>query len=339
MSYVELSANQIRVSIDARQTFEAYREASNTLRQYRGGMTWKKSGGHEYLVKVINRTGGNKSLGPRSPETERIFAEFTAGKARAKDRVTSLAKSVEEFAGMSAGIGINRVPTVVTAALRKLDDFGLLGKNLMVIGTNAMYAYESTAGVMFDAGLMATTDVDLLWDSRAVLKLALFDGEVAEAGVLAILRKVDGSFEPVASPGFRAVNKAGFYVDLVKQAPAPPWKNDSPEKIAAGDLTPSWLPNIKWLLASEKFRAIVIGQDGLPAPMVAPDPRAFATYKFWLSEQADREPDKQARDRRQATATVELVRQKFPHLKFDENAQRMFPQALRIASKGSAFRL
>lgn len=41
---------------------------------------------------------------------------------------------------MSSGIGIKRVPAVVTAAQRKLDDFGLLGKNLMVIGTNAMYA-------------------------------------------------------------------------------------------------------------------------------------------------------------------------------------------------------
>lgn len=339
MSYMELSANQIRVSVDARQTYEAYREARNTLRQYSGGMSWKKSGGHEYLIKVINRTGGNKSLGPRSPETERIFVEFTAGKARAKDRVAALAKSVEEFAGMSSGIGINRVPAVVTAALRKLDDFGLLGKNLMVIGTNAMYAYESTAGVMFDAGLMGTTDVDFLWDARAVLKLALFDGEVAEAGVLAVLRKVDRSFEPVASPGFRAVNKAGFYVDLVKQAPNPPWKKDGPEKIAAGDLTPSWLPNIKWLLASEKFRAIVIGQDGLPAPMVSPDPRAFATYKFWLSDQPDREPGKQKRDRLQALATVELVRDKFAHLKFDENAERMFPQELRIAGKSRAFGL
>jgi hypothetical protein len=138
MSYSEMSPNQIRVAIDVRQTFDAWREARNSLRQYAGGMFWKKSGGHEYLVKVINRTGGNKSLGRRSVETERILAEFTAGKARAKARMAALTRSVQEFAGMSAGIGINRVPAVVSATLRKLDEFGLLGKNLMVIGTNAM---------------------------------------------------------------------------------------------------------------------------------------------------------------------------------------------------------
>jgi hypothetical protein len=192
---------------------------------------------------------------------------------------------------------------------------------------------------MFDPGLMGTTDVDFLWDARSVLKLALFDGEIAEAGLLAVLRKVDGSFEPLSSTGFRAANKGGFHVDLVRQAPEPPWRKDTPEKIADADLTPSWLPNIKWLLASEKFRAIIIGQDGLPAPMVAPDPRAFATYKHWFGEQADREPDKRQRDKLQALATVELVRHKFPHLKFDGNAERMFPQALRIGDKGPLFEL
>lgn len=82
-----------------------------------------------------------------------------------------------------------------------------------------------------------------MWDARAVLKLVLLDGDVAEAGVLAVLRKVDRSFEPVHQGGFRAVNKDGFYVDVVKQVPKPPWKRGESERIAAGDLTPSALPN------------------------------------------------------------------------------------------------
>lgn len=180
---------------------------------------------------------------------------------------------------MARGVAINRVPSIVTAALRRLDEYGLLGKNLTVIGTNAMHGYESVGGVMFDVGLMATTDVDLLWDARSALKLALLDDEVAEAGVLAVLRKVDRSFEPVRKGSFRAVNKNGFYVDLVKQTPNPPWKSGEPMQIAAGDLTRSWLPNIKWLLSSAKFEATVIGQDGLPEPMVSPDPRAFAVSR------------------------------------------------------------
>lgn len=335
MYFSELSSNQMRVSVDLRQTFDAYSDARRNAARYAGGLAWKEVGGHDYLIKIINRRGGTKSLGPRSPVTEALYSEFVAGKTRAKEREANLSRSLQEFAGMAKGVSLNRVPSIVTAALRKLDDYGLLGKNLMVIGTHAMYGYESVAGVQFDAGL----NVDLLWDARATLKLALLDQAVAEAGVLAILQKVDRSFEPVRKGDFRAVNKTGFYVDLVKQAPNPPWKAGEPERIAAEDLTPSWLPNIKWLLASEKFQSVVVGQDGLPAPMVCPDPRAFAVYKQWLSEQPDREPGKIKRDRLQAAATIALVREKFLHLALDANAERMFPATVRKLSRGAEFGL
>ena len=272
---------------------------------------------------------------PRSSETERIHAEFIGGKVRAKEREAGLAQVVGEFAGMSRQLGINRVPSIVTAALRKLDQYGLLGKNLMVIGTNALYGYESVAGVQFDSGLLATTNVDFLWDARTTLKLAMLDEDVAEAGILAILRKIDKTFEPVRHNQFRAVNREGFYVDLVKQMANPPWKKSEPERLASDDLTPSDLPSIKWMLASEKFSSVVIGQDGHPAPMVAPDPRAFAVYKRWLSTQPDREPGKQRRDQLQALAVVELLQAKFPHLPLDDNTERMFPKAIRQLTKGA----
>lgn len=72
MNYSELSSNQLRVSIDLRKTYEAYREARRNAARYAGGLTWKDVGGHEYLIKVINRRGGTKSLGPRSSETEGV---------------------------------------------------------------------------------------------------------------------------------------------------------------------------------------------------------------------------------------------------------------------------
>lgn len=339
MNFADLTANQSRVGIDLRQTYDAYREANRTLAQYAGGLSWKSVGGREYLVKVLNRRGGSKSLGLRAAETEKIYADFVAGKARIKDRQASLLASLKEFAGMARGVGLNRVPAIVTATLRKLDHYGLLGRNLMVIGTNAMYGYESAAGVHFDAGLLATTDADLLWDARTRLKLAMLDDEVRDAGLLAILRKVDRSFELLTQGGFRAVNKHGFYVDLVKQTPNPPWKSDETAQIAANDLTPSWLPNIKWLLASEKFRAVIIGQDGMPAPMVSPDPRAFAVYKRWLSQQTEREPEKRRRDLAQAEAVIDLVQTKFPHLPLDANAERMFPKSARNLADDAEYEL
>ena len=42
---------------------------------------------------------------------------------------------------------IGRVPKVAAAILRELDAEGLLGVQLLVIGTHSLYAYEAAAGV------------------------------------------------------------------------------------------------------------------------------------------------------------------------------------------------
>ena len=323
--YTDLTPNQTRVLIDTTQALETFRATTRTLRRYAGGMTWKTVRGSDYLVKILNRRGSTKSLGPRSEETERIHDEFVKGKTAASQRLEAIESSLKEFAGMSRGVGINRAPTIVTTILRRLDEFGFLEKNLMVIGTNALYAYEAAAAVAFDAGLMGTTDIDLLWDARSSINLAWFDDDVTEAGVLAVLKKADRSFEKIEHMGFRAANSRGFLVDLIKQTPTPPWKKDR-EAITGADLRPVEIQQVKWLLSSPKFHATLIGQDGMPAPIVAPDPRAFAIYKGWLSQRADRDPRKKRRDLQQALATVQLVRDRFPHLKFDADIHRLFPQ-------------
>jgi hypothetical protein len=325
LSYIELSDNQSRVLVDSKQTYEAYRQTAIASRSFTGGIQWKAVGDREYLVRITNRTGGNKSLGPRSPDTEKTYQEFTEGKRRVQDRLRQLDVSMSEMAGMAVGVGINRVPNVVARILRKFDEFGMLGKCIQVIGTNAMYGYEATAGVMFDSGLLATTDLDFMWDASSRLKLAVHDEEVQQAGVLALLKKADRSFEPLYKNGFRAVNSKGFYVDLVRATPSPPWRNDIPDRISQDDLIPTGIDSLKWLLASPRFKSVVIAQDGMPAPIVSPDPRAFAIHKMWLSKQDDRDPAKKNRDQRQAEAVANLVTEKFRHLKFGDEAERMFP--------------
>ena len=43
----------------------------------------------------------------------------------------------------------------------------MLGRDLIVIGTNALYAYEAVGGVFFDAPIMATEDMDILCDTQS----------------------------------------------------------------------------------------------------------------------------------------------------------------------------
>ena len=318
-----LSDMQTKQLIDISQTYQAWREASRHLRSYKGGMGWKTIGGKDYLYRVTNRSGGNRSLGPRTRETEALHAQFHEGKLRVQSRAKDLTGSLRILAGAARAAKIARVPAIVANVLRKLDEQEVLGKNLMVIGTNAVFAYEVVAGCLLDSGLTATTDCDFLWDARSSLRLA--GHEMKEGGLLAVLRMVDKTFEPVREQGFSAVNSAGFMIDLVKAAPNPPWKNEA-SKLAAGDgLVASEIVNLKWMLSSPKFEAVAVGADGYPVPIIVPDPRAFAIYKLFLSRQDDRAPSKKTRDRRQAFAIAELIETRLSHLRFDDQSQMIFP--------------
>jgi hypothetical protein len=116
---------------------------------------------------------------------------------------------------------------------------------------------------------------------------------------------------------FRAVNKNGYMVDLVKPEPKPTLKKER---------------NLHWLASAPKFSHIVIGDDGFPAAMICPDPRAFALHKIWLSKQPEREPLKKNRDRDQGVAVAYLIHRYLPQYKFAASELKMFPKRVMDAA-------
>jgi len=322
---VDMSANQRRIFIDAVQLYDAYIDAFRENRSYRGGMHWKKSKGREYLFRSRDRYGYGKSLGPRNPETEKTLAEFRSGKEKAKERLSVLKGRLKEQARFCKAASIQRVPRTVTGVLRVLDQNRLLGRNVSIVGTNALYAYEAAAGVFVDSPILATRDMDILWDIRSRLNLVAVD-EQQGSGMLALLRKADRSFERVERQNFRAVNKDGYLVDLIKPEPRNIFKRERRRMGPPGDLEAAEIRNLQWLVSSPKFKQVVIGDDGYPAAMACPDPRAFALHKIWLSDQADRNPLKKKRDRQQALAVAYLVSRYLPHYRFTSPELRMFPK-------------
>ena len=72
----EFQENQQRTLDRAVEAYQAYLEALQASRPLKGGMHWKKVKGREYLYKYRDRYGHGSSLGPRSPHTERLWAEF-----------------------------------------------------------------------------------------------------------------------------------------------------------------------------------------------------------------------------------------------------------------------
>lgn len=322
-----LSHDQRRMLVDTRQLWGAFREARRRLDGYAGSMVWQEAKGGQYLVRRRKEDDGRRSvrsLGPRSPEAERLHAEFHSGREAAREAQRGLAERIGRQARLNVAADLGRVPGLVARLLRRLDREGLLGRNLLVAGTNAIYAYEAAAGVRVGTELLATLDVDILLDARARLRLTA-EGD-APRGVLQILRLVDRSFAPMGGCEFCAVNRDGFQVDLIKPEPHPSWKEEA-DGVGEGDLKAAPIRNMRWIANAPRFEAVAIGEDGAPVPMVCPDPRAFALCKLWMGTQdATRDPVKRPRDVAQAEAVAAMVRGHMPGLPFRPEHLTSFPR-------------
>lgn len=330
--YRELSTGQLRTIVDTRQLFEAWTESLEQVRRLRGGMHWKTVAGKQYLFRTRGRQGYGKSLGPRTPETERIFDHFKQRKAEAEERERSLRHRLAEQARYNKAARVARVPYLSAALAREIWRAGL-ENTVLIVGANAVYAYEAACGVQIvSAGRMETQDLDLLLDSRRSLELAA--SEVRKEGLIGILRKIDKSFTVMEGQTFRAVNDRGFMVDLIRPMPKPPWKKQPDRLGNEADLKAADIEHLDWYLSAPRFRQIVIGEDGFPAAFTVPDPRVFALHKLWLSRQPGRDPLKKPKDRAQALLVAELVANYLPQLKFSNTELRMLPRAVaRLANE------
>ncbi len=324
--FQELSDNQRRVYIDTAQLYEAYLSAYHKGRAYRGGMHWKKAKGREYLFRSRDRYGYGNSLGPRSPETEKILQEFRKNKQNAKERLENLKDRLKEQARFCKAAMIQRVPRVAAETLRHLDRERLLGRNVVIAGTNALYAYEAAAGAYVDTSITATEDLDILWDVRS--KLTLVADDIDKVGLLDILRKADRSFELSGPRSYRAINRDGYMIDLIKSEPKSILIREQTQMGGPGDIKAAEIKNLQWLISSPKIYQVVVGEDGFPAAISAPDPRAFALHKLWLSKQVRRAAIKKQRDHDQALAVANLIVKYLPQYRFEANELRMFPKGI-----------
>ena len=244
---------------------------------------------------------------------------------RAERQVMDLETVMRRQASINRALRLGRMPLEAAKILRALDAAGLLGGKLRVVESNALYAYEAVAGVHLEAGYLETGDIDVLLDARVSLSVSV-ESEREELSLMRILQRVDKSFERSSST-FRAVNRDGYLVDLIKPLRNPPWSNDI-DRIGSDphDLAAVEIEELAWHESAASFEAVVIDARGTPVRVVATDPRVFAAHKLWLSKRADREPIKRKRDGIQARAVGALVATYLTHLPFEASELRMLPK-------------
>jgi hypothetical protein len=330
MEFQELNNDQRREAVNTRQRYAAYQEAQAKADAYRGSMVWNTIKDHQYLVRSSYDKSGirrQSSIGLRSPELEKIKLEYERGRAEAKSRLKEIRTVIDRQAAINRAVGLARVPLVGAKIIRALDNTGMLGSGIRVLGTNAIYAYEAVAGVQIDPGLTTTEDIDLLFDSRGGLTFVATE-DISERSLLHVLQKVDHSFKK-SNQTFRAVNRDGYLVDLIKPMRTPPWTADH-GKIGAdpSDLIAAEIEGLAWHESAPSFEAVAVDEKGEPLRIVATDPRVWAAHKLWLSKRSDRDPIKRKRDEAQARTIAQLVAKYLPHLPFVQEQMRMLPKEI-----------
>ena len=309
MDYIPLPDNAARQVIDSTTVFTEHQRVKDQARRYAGSMYWKREGGYEYLVKTRPRRRTQERLGARSNETERVFAEYTSRKQALESRLASLRDALTEAERMNKALKAGRTPNLVIDVLQVLEDAGL-AEHFTVVGTHALYAYETAASVRIVQGALATQDVDLLWDARKRVQF-MTDLEHLDASMLGILKRADATFERKEGQNETAINARGFEVDFLRRQPI---ENDPhPFRFSKdeGDLWPVQAARASVLTTAPRFEHAVIAVSGRMALMRTIAPAAFVEFKRWMAKKAPhREEAKRRRDRLQSDIVQELLDEK-----------------------------
>jgi hypothetical protein len=309
---------QTRLLVNLEQQYEVWIEAERLLAALPYGMRWKTSAGREYLYEIRDRAGNGRSIGPRSPETEAVLADYRQHREQAADRRDGSAGRLAESGRLYRALRLPMIPSQAAAILREADRRSLLGSHLLVVGTNAMAAYAIEAAGRFDAP-DETEDFDMSW----IAPLAgSGEADANSAPIWDMLHAVDTTYTVNSERPFQARNAKAYEVEILT-APSRiggPGRRDRPR--------PHSLPEQEWLLNGTMVSQTVVARDGSPARLVVPDPRWFALQKLWMSAQDKRNPLKRPKDARQGNVLLDVVADAMPRFPLDADFEACLPPEL-----------
>jgi len=306
MNHLPISDNAARQYIDSVTIFEEHQRVLAEAYKFSGSMYWKNENGYSYLVKTHPRSRRQERLGPRSSQTELVFDRYTAQKTALDARLSSLTQALVEAQRLNKALKVGRVPNLVVDILQRFQEASLI-EHFTVVGTHAMYAYETAAGVRIMPSALATQDVDLLWDARKRVKF-IAEMTSQDTSVIQVLQRADNTFVRMENQNETAINAKGFQVDFLRRQP----EHGDPHPFRFSeqddDLWPVQAVRASVLTSAPRFSQVVVAANGHMAMMKTISPEAFVDFKRWLANKAsEREPIKRRRDQLQADIVQSLI--------------------------------
>lgn len=121
-----------------------------------------------------------------------MYSRFNTRKQAAETPLKTLADELDRHRRLNRAVRAGRAPDILVAILHVMTRLNI-AEHFIVIGTHALYAYETAAGVRLQERALATRD-HLLWDTRKRLQFASRMKNL-DLSMLDVLRKVDSTFE------------------------------------------------------------------------------------------------------------------------------------------------
>jgi hypothetical protein len=297
------------VRINLEQSYAAWVDARREAYALPISLYWSGKESANYLnVKKTSQDNG-RSLGRRSPELEAQYQQHVDTKAGLKDRIRALDAQLAERTGLYRRLRLPSIPDRQAEILRKLDIEGLLGTDLMVVGTNAFIAYELAAGARFPTGNEETEDFDMAWCRGTKASLLGHTPNTPtppqRKSLFAVLKSLDASYKNNPHKPYQAVNQTGYEVELLAAPSTHPLPKFEPFEPFEPMVT---LIEQEWLLQGMPLSVVVATVRGRACPLYVPDPRWMALHKLWLAKKAEGNPAKKSKDHRQGEVLLDATR-------------------------------
>lgn len=287
--WIELDEQALRQYIGAKATFEGCEAARSRVDAFSGGMLWRTSKGHEYLIQTSS-DNRQRSLGRRSAETESTYEQFVTRKRTAQEHLRALRQEMATHDRMNRALRVGNVPVLLERILAAMDRLSLHDE-VLVAGDCALFAYAAQAGVRLyappTAGDMPVPLSLQLWAASDATKDLAFKA----------LRAADKSFiaRQVTADRLQATNAQGVTVEI---------RHDS---LVAALVAP---PGPRVL---RKFSAAVVSATGRMVRMTAIPPVQYVLDAFHQAARADLAPTQTALYAWRARAMQRLVECHLPH--------------------------
>lgn len=316
--FTEYSASQRKQYINAKQIYEYYiQKKSEYLMNFNLSMYWRKSRGKEYLTKKNSSQKKVDSLGVKSEETIKIYEDFLKHKKALKEQLVLLEVKLDKIKKLNKIELLTRIPSALVEIYQKINELKLDDK-MLLIDTNALYAYEAYCALFVEDEQLATEDIDLL--AKESKELSVVFREVLPQGkVTSLLKLIDKSFEQDKQLPYRFRNKNGVLLEII----SPTNVKKKSKKNDFMDIIELEMQGMQWLENSRIFKSMVIGENGKCATLSTIHPLEYAVYKNWLSVQNDRNIHKRNRDFQQSKLVTEIIEKYMVNIDIEDELAQM----------------